>query len=128
MTPEILFYHLAEIGINVSLGTPSTELLIDAPKNIITPELTELLREHKGDLIELVYEREERIAIEEEGQLSDIGRAFIKANKPLVTVADGVDYKLGAIAKVDPLMRSVAQAIGGLEIVSVCRSTKEIAA
>ncbi len=37
MTPEILFYHLAEIGINVSLGTPSTELLIDAPKNSITP-------------------------------------------------------------------------------------------
>jgi hypothetical protein len=128
MTADVLLYHLAELGVFVSLGTPSTELLIDAPKNIITPELTELLREHKSDLIQLVYEREERFAIEEEGQLSDVGRAFIKANKPLVTVADGVDYKLGAVAKVDPLVRLVAEAIGGLEIVSVRHEAKEFAA
>jgi hypothetical protein len=128
MTADVLLYHLAELGVFVSLGASSSELSLDAPRGTLTPELTELLHEHKSDLIELVYEREERIAIEAEGQLSANGRAFIKANKPLVTVADGVGYKLGAIAKVDLLVRSVAQAIGGLEIVSVRHEAKEFAA
>jgi hypothetical protein len=74
---------LAQKGVAVSLGTPSTKLSLDAPRGTLTPELTELLREHKGDLIQFGYEREERIAIEDEGQLSDTGRAFIKANKRL---------------------------------------------
>lgn len=79
MTPETLLYHLAELGVSVSLGTSSSELSMDAPRGTLTPELTELLREHKADLIELVYEREEAAAIEEEDKLSNIGRAFLEA-------------------------------------------------
>jgi hypothetical protein len=57
---------LAQKGVAVSLGTPSTKLSLDAPRGTLTPELTELLREHKSDLIQLVYEREESIAIKTE--------------------------------------------------------------
>jgi hypothetical protein len=87
MTPEVLLYHLAELGVSVSLGASSAELSLDAPRGTLTPELAELLREHKAELIELVYEREEAAAIEEEGSLSEIGRAFLEVQAPRVTSA-----------------------------------------
>ncbi|MGI8656846.1 MAG: hypothetical protein ACR2LC_16700 [Pyrinomonadaceae bacterium] len=125
--PEFL-HHLAQIGVCVSLGASSSELSIDAPRGTLTPELTELLREHKADLIELVYEREEAAAIEDEGQLSDIGRAYLEAQSPPVTVADCVDRALADVAKVHPGVLALAKVCGGLEIVSVCREAKECAA
>ncbi len=128
MTPEVLFYHCHEIGVSVSLGASASELSVDAPKKTLTPELTELLREHKSELIALVYEREEAQAIEEEGQLSDIGRAFIKANKPLVTVADGVDPELANIAACDADLLAAAKVFGGLEIVGAHMEAQEVAA
>ncbi len=128
MTPEVLLYHLAELGVSVSLGASASELSVDAPKKTLTPELTELLREHKADLIELVYEREEAQAIEDEGRLSDIGRAFIKANKPLVTVADGVDPALANIAARDADLLAAAKVFGGLEIVGAHMEVQEVAA
>lgn len=81
MTADVLLYHLAELGVSVSLGKSSAELSLDAPRGVLTPELTDLLREHKADLVELVYEREEAAAIEEEGKLSNIGRAFLEAQE-----------------------------------------------
>jgi hypothetical protein len=128
MTAEVLLYHLAEIGCAVALGASSSELSMDAPRGTLTPELTELLREHKADLIALVYEREEAAAIADEGRLSDIGRAFIKANKPLVTVAAGVDPELANIAARDAGLLTVAKVFGGLEIISAHRAVQEVAA
>lgn len=93
MTPEKLFYHCDEIGVVLALGASSTEFSIDAPRGTLTPELTELLREHKAGLIELVYEREEAQAIEDEGRLSDIGREALQMRQTLVTVASGVDRR-----------------------------------
>jgi hypothetical protein len=128
MMPEVLLHHLAEIGCAVSLGASSSELSMDAPRGLLTPELTELLREHKADLIELVYEREEAVAIEDEGKLSNIGRAFLEAQKKLVTVADGVAPELANIALCDEGLRMVAKVFGGLEIISTHREAQEVAA
>jgi hypothetical protein len=122
--PELL-HHLAQIGVSVSLGASSSELSLDAPRGTLTPELTELLREHKSDLIELVYEREEAAAIADEGRLSDIGLAFLESQKKLVTVADGVDPALAKIALCDAGLLAFAGASGGLEIISARREAQE---
>jgi hypothetical protein len=121
MNASELLIHLAQKGVALSLGKSSSELSIDTPRGTLTPELTELLREHKADLIELVYEREEAAAIEEEGRLSDTGRAFLEAQAPRVTVADGVDAALASIAKADAGVLMLAKGIGGLEITSAHR-------
>jgi hypothetical protein len=128
MNAETLLHHLAELGCYVAIGTPSTELSLDAPKGTLTPELTELLREHKADLIALVYEREEAAAIEEEGRLSDIGRAFLETQKKLVTVADGVDPELAKIAACDEGLRIVAEVVGDLEIIGARYEAREAVA
>ncbi len=125
--PELL-KHLAQKSMIFSLGASSSELSVDAPRGTLTPELTELLREQKSDLIELVYAREEAQAIEEEGRLSDIGRAFLEAQKKLVTVADGVDPVLANIAACDAGLLAVAKVFGGLEIVGAHMEAQEVAA
>ncbi len=127
MTPETLLYHCDEIGVVLALGA-SSELSVDAPRGTLTPELTELLREHKSDLIELVYEREEAVAIADEGRLSNIGRAFLESQKKIVTVADGVDPALAKIAARDEGLRTVAKVFGGLEIVGAHMEAQEVAA
>jgi hypothetical protein len=128
MTAEVLLYHLAELGVSVSLGASSSELSMDASRGTLTPELTELLREHKADLIELVYEREEAQAIEDEGKLSNIGREALQRQHALVTVALGVDPALAFIAACDAGLLAVAKVFGGLEIVGAHMGAQEVAA
>jgi methylase of polypeptide subunit release factors len=65
MTAEILLYHLRELGVVVALGEGCRTLELEAPKGVLTAELTELLRERRDDLIELIYVEEERAAIQE---------------------------------------------------------------
>jgi hypothetical protein len=101
---------------------------VDAPRGTLTPELTELLREHKSELIALVYEREEAQAIEDEGRLSDIGREALQRQHMLVTVASGVDPELAKIAACDEGLRMVAKVFGGLEIVGARYKSQEVAA
>lgn len=67
MNPEILLYHLRELGISVLLADNGRSLDLEAPKGVLTSELTELIREHKDDLMEMVYAEAEREAIETEG-------------------------------------------------------------
>ncbi len=75
MNPEILLCHLDELGITISLfGDPLT-LDLQAPKGTLTPEVIELVREHKPELVQLVFEREERAAIQWEGCHSLMGRS-----------------------------------------------------
>ncbi len=64
MTAETLFYHLRELGVVMALGDGCRTLELEAPRGVLTAELTELMREHRDDLIELVYVEEERAAIE----------------------------------------------------------------
>ncbi len=47
-----------------ALGDGCRTLELEAPKGVLTAELTELLRERRDDLIELLYMEEERAAIE----------------------------------------------------------------
>ena len=55
------------MGVRLALVDDSRALDVDAPAGTLTPELVALLREHKAALVELVYSREEREAIIEEG-------------------------------------------------------------
>jgi len=64
MTAETLFYHLRELGVVMALGDGCRTLELDAPRGVLTAELTELMREHRDDLIELVYVEAELAAIE----------------------------------------------------------------
>ena len=64
MTADVLLYHLRELGVRLALGAGCRTLELEAPRGVLTPELTELLREHRDDLIELLYMEEERAAIE----------------------------------------------------------------
>jgi hypothetical protein len=71
MTPEILYYHLLELGIVLSLGERSDELIIDAPKGVVTDELLALIREQKPALLDLVCDFAERDAIEQDNRDAD---------------------------------------------------------
>jgi len=64
MTAETLFHHLRELGVVLALGAGCRTLELEAPKGVLTDELTALLREHRDELIELVYIEAERAAIE----------------------------------------------------------------
>ncbi|MFL6207474.1 MAG: hypothetical protein ACJ74W_01415 [Pyrinomonadaceae bacterium] len=65
MTPDVLLYHLLELGVTVALGPGCRTLELTGAAEMLTPELTELLAAHKAELIECVYEIEERAAIQE---------------------------------------------------------------
>jgi hypothetical protein len=68
MTAALLLYHLCELGVTLSLSADLSVLEWDAPAGMVSPELLELLREHKAELIDLLFSEVERAAIEWEGQ------------------------------------------------------------
>jgi hypothetical protein len=51
-------------GIALTLGETSDVLAFDAPAGALTLELRCLLAEHKGDIIQTLFEREERAAVQ----------------------------------------------------------------
>ena len=51
-------------GVALYIGEASDGLAYDAPAGALAPELREALREHKAELIALLYDLEERAAIE----------------------------------------------------------------
>ena len=67
MTAEVLYYHLQELGVRLALSKDARGLELDAPRDALTPELLELIHEHKSDLVELIYLLEEAEAIRIEG-------------------------------------------------------------
>jgi hypothetical protein len=70
MNAETLLQHLYELGVKVGLTPDARSLDLDAPKGVLTPELLELLRENRDDLVQLQYEMEEGEAIAWEGTAS----------------------------------------------------------
>jgi TubC N-terminal docking domain len=50
-------------GVLLSLGDSSSELAFDAPAGALTIELRERIAAHKADIIEFIFEREERAAL-----------------------------------------------------------------
>lgn len=67
MTPEILLFHLYELGVTVELSPDARSLVLDAPAGVMTRELTDWIRQFKPELVQLVYEEKEREAIQWEG-------------------------------------------------------------
>ncbi len=78
MNADVLLYHLSQLGVVVDLSPDLVSLVLDAPAGVMTRELTDLLREHKDELVDLVYEAKEREAIEWEG-CRDVHGRYIKS-------------------------------------------------
>ncbi len=68
MNAALLLYHLRELGVTLALSADLSALEWEAPPGMVSPELIELLREHKAELIDLLFSQVEREAIEWEGQ------------------------------------------------------------
>jgi hypothetical protein len=68
MTSDVILQHLYELGVEISLSLDARSLELDARADVLTDELLELVREHKDELVQLVYEEQERLAIQEESQ------------------------------------------------------------
>lgn len=116
-------------------GARGVQLIIDGHelrargrKGAVSDALKQGIIQHKADLIELVYEREEAAAIAGEGRLSDIGREALQRRQTLVTVASDVDPALAKIAARDAGLLAVAKVFGGLEIVGAHMEAQEVAA
>ena len=84
MSPAVLLYHLAELGARVALTPDLQSLEVYAPRGTLTPEMLELLREHKGELCDLLFEMAERDAIEWEGQPSWPAGVMLEGDPQLV--------------------------------------------
>lgn len=78
MMAEILLHHLYELGITVELSSDVRSLVLDAPAGVMTRELTDLIREFKPEIVELVFIEREREAIEWEG-CRDVHGRYIKS-------------------------------------------------
>ena len=88
-------------GITLTLGESSSALAFDAPAGALTQSLREMIAAHKADIIQLVFEREERAALSGFPDWQD-ARTWLRAVEHPAT--------LGLFEKFAPL---------GLEIVSV---------
>lgn len=101
MNLEVLYLHLCELGVSLSFVKDGLNLDVDAPAGTLTPELVALMAEHKAALVEIVYEREERGAIEAEGCEAE--------------------ERLRRWARTHPAFRLLSDHLGGLEILDVRR-------
>lgn len=64
MTAQELLTALDGAGMLLTPGTDSGRLRVNAPAGALTPERRRALVEHKAELLELVHEREERVALQ----------------------------------------------------------------
>jgi hypothetical protein len=112
----------------VQLIIDGHELRVRGRKGAVNDVLKQGIVQYKAELIEALYEREERLAIQDEGRLSDIGREALQRRHALVTLASGVDAALAFIATRDAGLLAVAKVFGGLEIVGAHMEAQEVAA
>ncbi len=71
----------------VQLIIDGHELRVRGRKGAVNDVLKQGIVQYKAELIEALYEREERLAIQDEGRLSDIGREALQRQQTLVTEA-----------------------------------------
>jgi hypothetical protein len=60
---ESTFKECERRGILLTIGERSSELAFDAPVGALTAELRELLVKHKPEIIEMLFEAEERASL-----------------------------------------------------------------
>jgi hypothetical protein len=126
MTPTEVLIVCEQRGVQLIID--GHELRVRGRKGAVSDALKHGILEHKADLIELIYAREEAQAIEDEGKLSNIGREALQRQHALVTVASGVDPELAKIAACDEGLLAVAKVFGGLEIVGAHMEAQGVAA
>lgn len=85
MTAQELLIELERAGVLLTLGADSGRLRVEAPAGALTPEWRRALVEQKAELIELVYEREERAALQGAPADCDAALWFEAANHPAVS-------------------------------------------
>lgn len=103
MTAQELLAELDGAGVRLALGSGAGRLRVNAPAGALTEERRRMLAELKDDLLELVYEREERAALQGAPADSDAALWLKAADHPAV--------------------RAVLERFGG-EIVEVRRATR----
>jgi len=72
MTPEQIVAEAEGRGVLFTLG-PDFALQYDAPPGALTPELRAKLAEHKPAVVQFVFEREERAAIQDAPEWQEAG-------------------------------------------------------
>lgn len=109
---EQIIAECERLGVVLSVGESSKSLAFDAPAGVMTQSLCESIREHKPELIQILFEREERAG--------------------LMEVEEWVDASLLARAMSNPATLHLLEAFAplGVSILSVAptRERKEEAA
>jgi hypothetical protein len=105
MNAQTLLEHLYELGCEIKLSLDARSLELDARADALTDELLELVREHKEEIVQLVYEAEERAAIIEEARPGTIGDYMLGDYMQGITLTDGSD--LLSSVKHDPALVSL---------------------
>ena len=118
MTTEILFYHLKELAVTVALTNDARNLSMDVPEGVLTSEIIALIREHKSDLVEMVYSLDEAEAIAWEGCAKTITNDEVD-NKSIGHVAFAGDPLLISLYENHPTVRCLTELLskyGGGEV------------
>jgi hypothetical protein len=76
----------AALGITLTLGERASELAFDAPVGALTPGLRARIVAHKLDVIEVLFECEERAALMGAADWMDAKTYLLVANDPNVQV------------------------------------------
>jgi hypothetical protein len=84
MTARELLTALDGAGVLLTPGTDSGRLRVNAPAGALTQERRRALVEHKAELLELLYEREERAALQGAPAGCDAALWLKAANHPAV--------------------------------------------
>ena len=101
MTAQELLTELERAGVMLTPGADCGRLRVNAPAGALTQERRRALVEHKAELLELVFEREERAALQ--------------------GAPAGCDAALWLRAVNHPAVKAVLERFGG-EVVSVRRT------
>lgn len=134
MTAPSLYAALASRGVRLSIApTPkegelhSPRLRVQAPEGALTPGLKAAIERHRADLVDFVFELEERAAIHLERPREDVSAAEWERAVTFVRsfVRGGgatPERALMEMAEHHPTVKFAAQVFGGLEVVSVRRA------
>lgn len=141
MNPAASLYNeLAGRGVRLTIAPtpaggelPPLRLRVQAPPGALTPGLKEALERRRADLLDFVFELEERAAIHLERKRSETTAAewegALNFARTCVRGAGALpDAALLDVAEHHPGVRAVAEKFGGLQIVGVRRAEESGAA
>jgi hypothetical protein len=101
---ENILNECDRLGILLTLGERSTELAFDAPAGAFTADLRTRVVAHKPDIIEILFEREERAALADAPEWADASMWARAMNNPAVRALMDVGL-IYEIVSVQPILR-----------------------